>query len=660
MAESASLFADDLVKGHCMTLTECYDSFRELHTLMDSPSAIFITSSHMVRYFVNDFWSALDEDWQKDLLALSDESLATLPNAILKQECQSANFVAFVNRVRNAILPRSQSALADALISRQPGHFIDHQMSPKKSHEVQLLAALTGAVSKDQGLEQIVDVGSGKGYLSETLALQHALTVVGVDACETNVHGAEKRTNLLRRYYNGLVKRAERLKQEQEPKLAGSAGEATGGGKNAATEVAVLTNDAEVALEPSPSFQSSLEATTAACSMDTEQSASSQATGSSCSSTTSSSGFDKERGEDECRAQSPASRAKIACVASSAEATYAEYTCTVPSTSDGCRDSAPKQTTSPPPGRVSASSSPPKGLPSTQSRKKKEVAMPSHMPVAGFVRHDEDDFMAFLAERSQGRIAMEKPLLLTGLHACGNLSSTSLRLFAHCPNLHALCTVGCCYHVLTESEEAERDRADGSVEDRGYKREERNDWRGKGGEGPLGFPLSKLGEELQPKLGINARMLACQAPDRMCSGEPPSHIGIFWRAVFQVILVEKFNRDNHSRKNNVGRQVSKSKTFREYVHRCLRKLEIDPSAISDEEIADYLHRFEPRHRQLQCFAQMRAMVSAVTESLILVDRIAFLLEQPSISLACAIPLFDPVTSPRNVVVLAVKKPPSPL
>ena len=38
-----------------------------------------------------------------------------------------------------------------------------------------------------------------------------------------------------------------------------------------------------------------------------------------------------------------------------------------------------------------------------------------------------------------------------------------------------------------------------------------------GGDGPLGFPLSRLSAELQPQLGINARMLACQAPDRMCS-----------------------------------------------------------------------------------------------------------------------------------------------
>ena len=40
---------------------------------------------------------------------------------------------------------------------------------------------------------QVIDVGSGKGYLSAHLALQHGLTVVGVEAQETHTIGAEKR-----------------------------------------------------------------------------------------------------------------------------------------------------------------------------------------------------------------------------------------------------------------------------------------------------------------------------------------------------------------------------------------------------------------------------------------------------------------------------------
>ena len=38
-----------------------------------------------------------------------------------------------------------------------------------------------------------MDIGSGKGYLSQHLALQYGLSVVGVDAEEINTLGAETR-----------------------------------------------------------------------------------------------------------------------------------------------------------------------------------------------------------------------------------------------------------------------------------------------------------------------------------------------------------------------------------------------------------------------------------------------------------------------------------
>ena len=41
-------------------------------------------------------------------------------------------------------------------------------------------------------------------------------------------------------------------------------------------------------------------------------------------------------------------------------------------------------------------------------------------------------------------------LMLTGLHACGNLSADILRLFAAIPAAHVVCQVGCCYNLLSE------------------------------------------------------------------------------------------------------------------------------------------------------------------------------------------------------------------
>ena len=40
---------------------------------------------------------------------------------------------------------------------------------------------------------QVLDIGSGKGYLSEHLALHYGLTVVGLDSQESNTRAAVER-----------------------------------------------------------------------------------------------------------------------------------------------------------------------------------------------------------------------------------------------------------------------------------------------------------------------------------------------------------------------------------------------------------------------------------------------------------------------------------
>lgn len=39
---------------------------------------------------------------------------------------------------------------------------------------------------------------------------------------------------------------------------------------------------------------------------------------------------------------------------------------------------------------------------------------------------------------------------MVGLHTCGDLAPSTLRMFVAKPELSAVCSVGCCYHLLTE------------------------------------------------------------------------------------------------------------------------------------------------------------------------------------------------------------------
>lgn len=40
--------------------------------------------------------------------------------------------------------------------------------------------------------------------------------------------------------------------------------------------------------------------------------------------------------------------------------------------------------------------------------------------------------------------------MVVGLHTCGDLASSTLRIFITKPEIKAVCSVGCCYHLLSE------------------------------------------------------------------------------------------------------------------------------------------------------------------------------------------------------------------
>lgn len=48
-----------------------------------------------------------------------------------------------------------------------------------------------------------------------------------------------------------------------------------------------------------------------------------------------------------------------------------------------------------------------------------------------------------------GDISIRQHFLLTGLHACGDLTPTMLRVFASCSDIQGLASVGCCYMKLS-------------------------------------------------------------------------------------------------------------------------------------------------------------------------------------------------------------------
>ncbi|KAI9009001.1 methyltransferase domain-containing protein [Phycomyces nitens] len=215
--------------------------------------------------------------------------------------------------------------------------------------------------------------------------------------------------------------------------------------------------------------------------------------------------------------------------------------------------------------------------------------------------------------------------LVCGLHTCGDLGSTTMRLFAKSDQVQALVHVGCCYHYLTESESPDR-----------------------------GFPMSNHVDGC--RLGTTARVLACQSPSRWID-QPKASMDTFeqhfFRAMFQDLLVRK-GLAEHSAPTVLGK-LNKQKQFDGFVKKALERLEMPADAISSEEAVLYEQQCRDNrlNKKLIVLWTLRALMGPILESLVLTDRYLYL-SQSSSSQVWMWPLFSPAQSPRNVVFVALK------
>ncbi len=76
---------------------------------------------------------------------------------------------------------------------------------------------------------------------------------------------------------------------------------------------------------------------------------------------------------------------------------------------------------------------------------------PSFVPIT--IEINPRDYNRLLTEAEQlsdGKFISQEPFCIVGLHACGDLTSTALKMFVSLPTAAAVCVVGCCYHQITE------------------------------------------------------------------------------------------------------------------------------------------------------------------------------------------------------------------
>ncbi|XP_061662594.1 methyltransferase-like protein 25 isoform X2 [Syngnathoides biaculeatus] len=304
----------------------------------------------------------------------------------------------------------------------------DEFMNSKKSHEVQSMAEVVDCLAKRCGVKQVVDVGSGKGYLSSFLSLQHGLRVFGIDSSSANTHGAQERNRKLKKFSKVYQKHRKAAKGEPERQVVTDI-------KSEEEEDESLKDKPETPdSNPIEEFFFSL------MSLEVIQSGR----------TFSSSLTDEER--------------------------------------------------------------------QRRKRENLERKAPSRNGATGAVFSPLTSYVT--AETQLRELIQElEDAVLVGLHTCGDLAPSMLRMFAARPELLAVCSVGCCYNKL--SEEFEPDAHDCSC-------------------GPFGFPLSQHLRRRSWFCGRNARMSACLALERVTLGHGIQMESLFYRAVLHVILRDHY------------------------------------------------------------------------------------------------------------------------
>ncbi|XP_031462133.1 protein RRNAD1 isoform X2 [Phasianus colchicus] len=220
-------------------------------------------------------------------------------------------------------------------------------------------------------------------------------------------------------------------------------------------------------------------------------------------------------------------------------------------------------------------------------------------------------------------------VLLTGLHACGDLSVALLRHFVCSPQVAAVTSAACCYMKLSTCPEPTASSLPG-------------------------YPLSAWVAGLPGHtLSYRAREAACHAveeyTERLRRDSECLRIHCY-RAVLETLI----QAADPSKKHLGVQTVKKAHTlsFPEYARLGLTLVGLDSAAVplDSESVCAMLCQ----QHKVVAFFSLVLLLAPLVETLILLDRILYLREQ---GFQCAlVPLFNPRFSPRNLVLVAARVP----
>ncbi|XP_074914198.1 putative methyltransferase-like protein 25 isoform X2 [Buteo buteo] len=388
----------------------------------------------------------------------------------------------------------------------------DEFMNNKKSHEVQVMSELVDNIANYCGIKQVIDIGSGKGYLSSFLSMQYNLKVYGIDSSNSNTNGAHERNRKLKKHWRAYQSRGRANLKSQRLEKANDRPVENEVKCNAIIEKP-LNNDSSLQSQDQGTIQDLVpscgftEVATSETSKQTEVDLVARTES------------DESKFSEEVLAILNVLPADAVEIFSSSQCNCGEL----------CEEEKAQRK-----------------MASLKAKASKSSESNLYFPLTSCITAETElsDIITDLED-----------CMMVGLHTCGDLAANTLRIFTAKPEIKAVCSVGCCYHLLSEQFENQEECP----------------------EEVWGFPMCQYLKDEGWCCGRNARMSACLALERVAVGQMLPTESLFYRAVLQVIIEEIYGVTKSDR--HVGKIFSKSSSFIDYVRKSLKKLELDDSKV---------------------------------------------------------------------------------
>ena len=180
-----------------------------------------LVNTCMVEFIVKDMFSLLPLPLRSELLSLSDDLLTSLPSLLYEESPGSEERMRLCPELMSVVSSLRGCRIKSLGIVSDEETDVDHEekdinglqhwdkiMAEKKTHEVERMSRFVKSLVNKHNISCLVDLGSGKAYLSQVISSLYNIPVLAIDGKETNTQGAQRRERKLQTKWDSLASRA--------------------------------------------------------------------------------------------------------------------------------------------------------------------------------------------------------------------------------------------------------------------------------------------------------------------------------------------------------------------------------------------------------------------------------------------------------------------